>query len=196
MLKLISYTKLEKEVSTMIKTSRFEHSLRVKDTAVELAKMYSPTNIEASAYVGIFHDAYRYLSGEECLEICQKAQLEICAEEIANPMLLHGAVAALNFASVAGTCPSSFFKAMRYHTLGNVDMGVLGAILYIADYIEPGRTHLTDSDREDILAVKKLEAIVLNIVNREFEYSAKIEREVATSTSELRIFLEQGGLFD
>ena len=47
MLKLISYTKLEKEVSTMIKTSRFEHSLRVKDTAVELAKMYSPTNIEA-----------------------------------------------------------------------------------------------------------------------------------------------------
>ncbi|NLZ68734.1 MAG: hypothetical protein GX903_06990, partial [Spirochaetales bacterium] len=81
MLKLISYTKLEKEVSTMIKTSRFEHSLRVKDTAVELAKMYSPTNIEASAYVGIFHDAYRYLSGEECLEICQKAKLEICAEE-------------------------------------------------------------------------------------------------------------------
>lgn len=196
MLKLISYTKLEKEVSTMIKVSRFEHSLRVKETAVKLAKVYAPSLEIAASYVGIFHDAYRYLSGEECLEICQKAKLEIFAEEIANPMLLHGAVAALNFASVAGPCPLSFFKAMRYHTLGNIDMGVLGAILYVADYIEPGRTHLTDSDREDILAVKKLEAIVLNIVNREFEYSAKIEREVATSTSCLRTYLQKGGKFD
>ncbi len=195
MCKIISYTKLEKIVKGMIKPSRFEHSVRVKETAVILAKTMCPELLEDAAYVGIFHDAYRYLSGEECLKECEEAGINIQPEEATNPMLLHGAVAALHFAEIAKVCPDSYYFAIRHHTLGSPSMGKLGAILYIADFIEPGRAHLSDNDRADILSSGILEDIVLNIVQRDLKYGESIGRSGAKISYALRDFLRDGGKF-
>ncbi len=195
MCKIISYTKLEKIVKGMIKESRFEHSVRVKETAVILARRFAPDLLIDSAYVGIFHDAYRYLNGDECLKECKRAKIEIQPEEESNPMLLHGAVAALHLKEVAHCSFESYYEAIRNHTLGSIDMGRLGALLYIADYIEPGRTHLTDEDRAEILSHDTLEGVVLDIVSRDLKYGESIGRKGAKISYELQAFLQKGGRF-
>lgn len=195
MCRIISYTKLEKIVKGMIKESRFEHSVRVKETAVILARRFAQDLLEAAAYVGIFHDAYRYLSGDELLKECKKAKIKIEDEEKENPMLLHGAVAAIHFKEVAGVSPAGYFEAIRNHTLGSITMGRLGALLYIADFIEPGRTHLTDEDRAEILSHDTLEGVVLDILTRDLKYGESIGRKGAKISYELKEYLEKGGRF-
>lgn len=192
---LMDYTVLCKVVSSMEKESRYQHSLGVAEVASTLLDRFIGDPVPG-LYTGIFHDAYRYLDGPELLSISEKAGIDICPEERANPMLLHGAVAAINFTSVAGDCPESWLRAMRHHTLGAKDMGIIGAALYIADYSEPGRKHITNEERARIYTKRTLEEMVLAVLYRERKYSAEIGRTMAERTIELTDFLEEGGRFE
>lgn len=191
---LMNFTELEMAVRDMIKPSRFLHSQRVKDTALELGRKYSMDET-ALSYISIFHDAYRNVEGNEAIKICRKAGVLIYPEELDNPMLLHGAVAAIKLPSFIGECPESWALALRFHTLGSPEMGRLGAVLYIADYIEPGREYLGD-DRNEILSKPRLEDMVLDVLERERLYSYKINRHISLVSEELRLFLINGGKFD
>jgi HD superfamily phosphohydrolase YqeK len=53
--------------------------------------------------------------------------------------LLHGPAAAERLAA-AGAEDGELLDAVRLHTLGSVRFGPLGRMLYLADYLEPGRT--------------------------------------------------------
>jgi len=192
---LMDYTELCDYLSLVEKESRFVHSKGVAEVAADLLERFIGDR-QPGLYAGIFHDAYRYLSGEEMLFTCESARIDIFPEERENPMLLHGAVAALNFPRVVGACPDSWLRAMRHHTLGNVDMGIIGAAVYIADYSEPNRKHITDEERTRIYTKRSLEEMVLAILYKERQYSAEIGRKMAKTTIELTDFLEKGGRFE
>lgn len=191
----MSFTELEMTVRSMIKPSRFLHSQRVKETALELGGKYLMDET-ALSYISIFHDAYRNIEGREAIRICNEADMFIYPEELDNPMLLHGAVAAIKLPSFIGECPGSWALALRFHTLGSPEMGRLGAVLYIADYIEPGREYLSDEDRNEILSASSLEDMVLDILERERLYSYRINRHLSLVSEGLRHFLINGGKFD
>lgn len=192
---LMDYTELCSVVSSMEKESRYVHSQGVASVASALLGRFIDDPVPG-LYTGIFHDAYRYMDGPELLSLSEEGGVDICPEERENPMLLHGAVAALRFPSVAGECPQSWLTAIRHHTLGSRDMGVIGAALYIADYTEPGRKHITDEERTRIFTKRTLEEMVLAILYREKKYSAEIDRPMAGRTLELLAFLEEGGRFE
>lgn len=54
------------------------------------------------------------------------------------PKLLHGPAAAER---LAGEADPELLDAIRYHTLGSPRFGRLGRALYLADFLEPGRTY-------------------------------------------------------
>src|SRR5690606_14531060 len=54
--------------------------------------------------------------------------------------LLHGPAAAVRLEE-EGVADRPLLAAVAWHTLGHPDLDLLGRCLYIADYIEPGRTH-------------------------------------------------------
>ena len=56
------------------------------------------------------------------------------------PGLLHGPAAAARLAE-EGVSDQSLLTAVAWHTLGHPDLDLLGRCLYVADYIEPGRTY-------------------------------------------------------
>ena len=146
----ISYTELEARVRGMIKEKRFLHSEGVVSVSRMLAERFGLSPDDA-AYIGIYHDAYRYSCDESTPAFCREHGIEVFPEEESEPMLLHGALAAIHFPEDAGgSVPDHFRIAVRHHTLGHKEMGPYGAILYIADYMEPGRKHLDDDDRRRI----------------------------------------------
>lgn len=195
MSELIDYMDLCKFVAKHTKESRYRHSVGVAHTASDLLERFTGDG-KAGLYTGIFHDAYRYLDDDKMLKEAKKGGIDICEEEFKQPMLLHGAVAALHFEKVAGLCPTAWFKAMRHHTLGAVDMGVIGAALYVADYIEPSRKHITEEEKIEIKTEGSLEAMVLAILYREKNYFAESGKTMAGRTLSLLSFLEDGGKFE
>ena len=192
---LMDYTKLESVVKKHLKPSRFEHSKGVAKVCSELSTRFL-LDKEAGLYTGIFHDYARYYSDSEILKACRKGGVDISKEEEEKPMLLHGAAAALVMRDIVGDVTDSYLIAIRNHTLGSINMGLLGACLYVADYTEPNRKHLDDKDRKEILSLPTLEEMVLNILEREKKYYKEKGMTFANRTIELYNFLLGGGLFN
>lgn len=177
----------------MIKPARFIHSLGVAGTAAVLASRFG-VSVEDALLAGIYHDAYRYSANEESVHLIEDAGFVLDDAERREPMLLHGALAALNFERDAEEEIDDALKdAVRFHTLGSPRMGRLGGIVYIADYMEPGRRHLTDSDRREILSCSTIEDMVLDIISREKPYLESSGDGLAEVTKELYSFLGNGG---
>lgn len=89
--------------------------------------------------------------------------------------------------------PDEYIKAVRFHTLGSVSMGALGAIIYIADFTEPGRKHLTEEYREFIFSSSTLEEMIIRIMDMQRAYFDKEGIKSAKVSDELYEYIKRGG---
>lgn len=191
----MDYTELKSKVEGMIKPSRFIHSLGVAETSLYLARRFG-LDEKAALCAGIYHDAYRYSATAESVDELEKAGFVLTAEEKSEPMLLHGALAALHFDADCGeNVGEDMKKAVRHHTLGSRDMGSLGAVLYIADYMEPGRKHLSEKDRLDIMEKSTLEEMTALIIEMQKPYLDRDKDGMAEVTADLYDYITSGGRF-
>ena len=191
----ISYIELYDFVKRKLKESRFIHSVGVAETAAELAVRFSADS-ESARYVGIYHDAYRYDADVNTAAMLEQNGMKLYPEEVQTPMLLHGPLAAFHMREDCGDdIPDSYIIAVRHHTLGSKDMGRLGAILYISDYIEPGRKHLNADDRSYILAPDSLEEITIRIMDMQNSYFKREGIKSAGVSEELYSYLKNGGIY-
>ncbi|TFJ94053.1 bis(5'-nucleosyl)-tetraphosphatase (symmetrical) YqeK [Lentibacillus salicampi] len=121
-----------------LKQERFDHTLRVADTAVALAEKYkeSADQMELAA---ILHDYAKYFPLEDMRQIIKESDLP---QDLLlyHHELWHGPVASVIIASEHGITDVNVKNAIRYHTTGRAGMNQFETILFIADYIEPGRS--------------------------------------------------------
>ncbi len=191
----MDYTELKSIMKERLPEKRFMHSVGVAETARSLAKRFSAGESDA-LIAGIYHDAYRYIEKEEALRIVKENSIEVFKEELENESLLHAPIAAFFMPRDAGCVSKECIKAVRCHSLGSKDMGILGAIIYIADYTEPGRKHLDDEERKKIFSLESLEKMVLYVIEKQKEYFNQIGIKSAAVTDELCSFLRSGGCFE
>jgi HD superfamily phosphohydrolase YqeK len=83
------------------------------------------------AAAGWLHDMLRDADPADLLEIVSESE-----RDLPGPVL-HGPAAA---ASLAGEVPTRILNAIRHHTIGHPSLDDLGRALYLADFLEPGRT--------------------------------------------------------
>jgi len=127
--------KLEKELPP----KRFVHSVNVMDTAVKLAGVYNE-DVEKAAVAGLLHDCARGLGDEQTIEMCRKYGMEPDSISVAQPVLLHGPLGAILAKEEYGIGDEEILSAVRCHTTGCENMSTLDKIIFLADYIEPGRS--------------------------------------------------------
>ncbi|MBQ0070604.1 MAG: HD domain-containing protein, partial [Spirochaetales bacterium] len=187
------YTEIRAKVASSLKPSKFLHSQGVSDTAAMLAERFG-LNVEEARICGIYHDAYRYDGTEDALSYLESKGVPLFPEEVEEPMLLHGVLAAAHFEEDAeGIVPDYMKDAVRHHTLGSKAMGRLGAVIYISDYIEPGRKHLTEENRREILSETSLEDMIVHIMDMQRPYLVREGINEAECSKELYDFLKKGG---
>lgn len=162
-----------------------------------LLERYAPTCQDSiGAYVvGLWHDVAREWSDQDLLLYCLKHAIPMEEEEHRFPMLLHGAVAADLLSHRYPDVPMSWKIAIRWHTIGSCDMGVLGAALFAADYMEPLRRHLVPGERSWLLESNSLEDLCRAIVEKHLQHLQKKGKTSALSTRRLQTFLTKGGRF-
>jgi predicted HD superfamily hydrolase involved in NAD metabolism len=124
-------------VKEQLTEHRYIHTIGVMETAIELAKRYGADTKKAEL-AAIFHDYAKFRPKEEMRQIIidQNMPQDLLVH---NTELWHAPVGAYLVEKEAGVTDSEVLDAIRYHTSGRPNMTILEKIVYVADYIEPGR---------------------------------------------------------
>lgn len=117
---------------------RFEHTLRVAETARDLANRFHESEDKAQISA-IFHDYAKYRPLDEMKRIIKETYLP---KDLLyyHHELWHGPVASILIEREYGITDMAIQQAIYCHTTGKAHMSNLDMILFTADYIEPGRS--------------------------------------------------------
>jgi nicotinate-nucleotide adenylyltransferase len=183
---------LQPFVRRKLSLGRYLHSLRTSVLAGELALRFHE-DVDEARLAGLAHDLARELPAEQLLKLARTDLFEILPEDEEYPLLLHGRAAAVVLKNEFGEDRESVLQAIRWHTVGDADMGKIGIILFIADYIEPGRKHFAESFREEVLRRRSLYDMFMMVLHHQVEYNKKIGRRLSIRTERLlRTIREEG----
>ena len=128
---------LRERAYTYLKPKRVAHVQGAEQEAVRLAERWG-LSPEAAAEAAICHDITKKLGREEQLRLCDKYAIIADAYENTSEKLLHAKTGAALAGDVFGLS-EPVCEAIRWHTTGRAGMTDLERIIYLADYIEPGR---------------------------------------------------------
>ena len=148
---------------------RYEHTLGVMYTAACLAMAHG-YSIEDATIAGLLHDCAKCIPNNEKIELCEKNNLLISAVERENPSLLHAKLGAHLAEKEYDITDPSILHAIVVHTTGEPDMNTLDKIIYIADYIEPGRDKAPNLEKVRELAFSDLNRCMAQILRDTLQY--------------------------
>ncbi|MDN4074833.1 bis(5'-nucleosyl)-tetraphosphatase (symmetrical) YqeK [Fictibacillus terranigra] len=133
---------------------RYIHTLGVMETALELADRFGADRHKAEL-AAIFHDYAKFRSKDEMREVVKQQGMPESLLHYGTE-LLHAPVGAFLVKQEAGIEDHEILEAIASHTTGRVGMGTLEKIIFLADYIEPGRK-FPGVDQVRLLAEENLE---------------------------------------
>lgn len=125
-------------LSACLKPKRYIHTLGVAMTAANLAEVHGCDSTRAYT-AGLLHDCAKYLTGKEQIMACQSAGIPLSKIELENTALIHGKLGAYIARTKYGVQDKEILSAITWHTTGKPKMTLLEKIIYLADYMEPGR---------------------------------------------------------
>ncbi len=135
---MVTGDEIIEKLAVMLSPRRWHHSLGVQATAGQLAERFG-ADVGQARLAGLVHDCAKGLGGQELLGLAKSFGLSVDAIELAEPDLLHGPVGACLCETLFGITDPEVLAAVRVHTTGDAGMTLLQKIIYLADYIEPGR---------------------------------------------------------
>ena len=112
---------------------RYNHSLGTADAARMLAVKYG-LDEEKAYFTGLIHDCAKCLDKEKMSEILKNVELE-CGE-LENPKTHHAPVGAYLAKTQFGIEDEEILSAIRWHTIGKLNMTMFEKIIFLADKIE------------------------------------------------------------
>jgi predicted HD superfamily hydrolase involved in NAD metabolism len=137
-----NYTRLEREllmqrVQMQMSEKRFRHVLGVEETAIALAGRYG-ASLEKASIAALTHDYAKERSDDEFKLVIRRDNFDLDLLNWGNE-IWHGLVGANFVQRDLEIDDEEILQAIRVHTTGAAEMSLLDKIIYVADYIEPGR---------------------------------------------------------
>lgn len=169
---------------------RYEHTVGVMYTAGCMAMAHG-CDIEKAMLAGLLHDCAKCMTHEERLALCEKYQVQVTESELENKALLHAKAGAI-FAKIEyDITDAEILHAIAVHTTGASDMNTLDKIIYIADYIEPGRDKAPNLEQVRLLAYKDLDACMAQILYDTLNYLSSRSGHMDPMTKEAYEFYKE-----
>ncbi len=160
---------LQKLLKKELTPRRYVHTLGVMHTALSLAMCYGE-NPEKAKEAGLLHDCAKCLSDTQLLAECAKNGLFITEKERQYPYLLHGKLGAYYARKRFGVENEDILNAICYHTTGRPKMSQLEKIVFIADYIEPGRNEIPGLKEIRDIVFQNLDGAVFMALKNTIQY--------------------------
>ena len=181
---------IQEKLKIALDKPRFEHTLGVMYTAGCLAMAHS-YDIQKAMLAGLLHDCAKCMTHEDRVALCDAYQVEVTASEHENKALLHAKAGAILAKIEYDITDEDILHAIAVHTTGESNMNMLDKIIYIADYIEPGRDKAPNLELVRSLAYKDLNACMAKILSDTLEYLNTRGGHIDPTTAEAHAFYEQ-----
>lgn len=164
-----------------LREPRFQHVLRVETTAIKLARENN-VNIEKASIAGLVHDYAKQRPDADFIQVIQQERMDPELLDYGNA-IWHGIVGAELIKQELQLYDEDILNAVRHHTTGAAVMSKLEQVIYMADYIEPGRTftgvdevrHVTHADLAAGVALQTKQTLQYLINNDRPVYPKTIE---------------------
>lgn len=116
---------------------RFKHCIGVSETSRKLARLNNYDEDKA-ALAGFIHDYAKQIAPERFIEVIKTQGFD---QDLLNynRAIWHGIVGAYFIEHELKITDPEILTAIRRHTTADVEMTILDKIVFVADFIEPGR---------------------------------------------------------
>ncbi|MBI0576419.1 bis(5'-nucleosyl)-tetraphosphatase (symmetrical) YqeK [Neobacillus cucumis] len=168
-----------KVVKEQLTDHRYQHTLGVMETAIILAKQVGADEKKAEL-AAIFHDYAKFRPKEEMREIILTQGFPQDLLEY-NAELWHAPAGAYLVEKEAGITDTEVLTAIRYHTSGRIGMSLLEKVIYLADYIEPGR-HFPGVEEVREMAKENLDKALIKSIQNTISFLLKKNQPIYPET--------------
>ena len=158
-----------KKLKSRLDPMRYEHSLSVSFTCMNLAMRYG-YDIDKAELAGLLHDCGKRFPDSVILKKCLKHGIPVTEGERRALAVLHAKYGAWLARHKYQIEDSEILNAIACHTTGKPEMTVLDKILYIADYIEPRRYKADNLPQIRRMAYEDLDQTMYAILKGTLEY--------------------------
>lgn len=155
------------DVRKTMSDERMQHVLRVEEMALQLAGKYE-ADLEKVSLAALIHDIAKQQDDTEMRDIIISENLDLELLQYGNA-IWHGPVGAVIARRQFDITDEEILNAIEYHTIGAPEMTVVEQIIFVADYIEPGRD-FEGVEQARQLAEESLEAVVKYQIQETFKH--------------------------
>ena len=184
------FAKIEKKLSKYLDEDRFQHTMGVMYTSACLAMVHG-YDIKDAQVAGLLHDCAKCIPNKKKLKMCSEHNIPVSDFERSHPFLLHSRLGAYIAHEKYGIDDQEILSAINYHTTGRREMSLLEKIIYIADYMEPGRKQAPNLSAIRKAAFEDLDKALLMILEDTLSYLHSTGSVVDTMTQKTYDFYSQ-----
>ncbi|MGM0508012.1 MAG: bis(5'-nucleosyl)-tetraphosphatase (symmetrical) YqeK [Fusobacteriota bacterium] len=174
---------IKKHLKDILSKKRYNHTIAVAEVAKKMAKIYEvdEKKVEQAA---LLHDCAKNFSLEKMLRLINRED-ELTPQMKKLPEILHGFAGMIYARNIFRIEDKEILNAIKYHTIGRKNMGLLEKIIYIADVIEPSRK-CKNVDKVRKLAYKDLDLAILQEVENKIGFLLSKKRIIHINTIKMR----------
>lgn len=159
--KLLIFIKLSK--------SRYKHSVRTANTAKQIATIFG-VNKRLTYKASLLHDIAKNMSENQLKKYIKKYNIELTDYEKNNLNVVHGKVGKDLLRNRYFVFNKSILNAVENHTIGHQDMDDVSKVVFIADFIEPGRKFITEDFKRNLLNQNDINSAVILVYELTFQF--------------------------
>lgn len=178
---------IEKEIIKEIGKKRYAHSIRVMEVGLKLSHIYKEDE-EKVRIAARLHDCGRIQDKVELLKSVRSFDMILDRYMKHNMELVHGPLGAKIAERKYKIKDREILDAIKYHTTGRENMTLLEKIIYIADYIEPGRDFQGIEEIRQ-LAYKDIDKSIIMAMDKTINFLIDNKNLIHTRTLEARNYL-------
>lgn len=160
---------------------RAEHCLRVEQQAMQIAAKVD-ADVTKAGLAGLLHDYAKERSNAEFIAMIQKKQLDPELLNYGNA-IWHGVVGRYFIEAELDIHDEAILQAVARHTVGDPAMTTLDKIIFVADFVEPGRNFPGIDEARQALAVS-LDAAVAYELQHTILYLVEKQAKIFPRTFE------------
>lgn len=141
----------ENHIRNLMSEYRFNHTLRVAKTAMQIARAVAPKKVKKAYIAGMYHDVAKEFNETTILSMVKNYDKKLYP----TVHTLHGICSAMYIKDNFYINDEEILDAIRNHVIPPMECSTLSMILYCADKLEPGRTVNDVKNRRKKLSIVK-----------------------------------------
>ena len=160
---------LETSIQKVQTSKRFTHTLGVVTAVKKLADAYE-VSLQKAKIAALLHDCAKCIPLVEQRKLCADYGV-VCTElEQSTDALMHSKLGAALAREKYGVFDEDILNAIRNHTTGRPEMSMLEKIIFVADFIEEGRTNIPNLEKIRALAFEDINQAIVEILENTLSY--------------------------